>query len=1646
MKIHKHFLSTSIAALLGAFPLNAANFYWDGGNVNIAANGNGASGGTAGTWNTSLLNWDTGASPHVAWSDQFTDTAIFGGTVGTVTVGAVQVGTISVNTNSYIFNTGTIAFGTGGIIDVNTTSGAIFNATLSGALRYQATGSTLNLASVGSIINGDNVGLTSFELALNADANNAVINHAGALGPAGTPVKLTKGTLNLGNNAAPNNNQPITYSAWDLEMAGGYLRGRYNTSTITGAVNVTANSGVMARGAAGINVVFTNTINLNANTFILSPDSASAGVTMNGVISGTGNLVSAALFGSTNGRGTWRLGAANTFSGTATTPQDLGTLALVNVDALQNATLDTGAAAGSQQVTFTVGLPSTYNIGALAGSDPLALVENTISVGAKAVNTTFNADISGTGGITKVGAHSLTLTAATSYSGATEVTGGALVLSASGSISGSSGIAINGATAKLNASGITPVTPIVTLTQGTLTGAGTVNTVIVDAGTGGRISNNDGASGASLNIGSLTLTGGAALNLFSSTTAAPLVVGAFTNDSAAAAVTITANNPGGWSNGSTYDIIGYTALGGTGANNFARLINNLSARQSGLWGNSGTALTLAIAGDNPYWTGAADGNWDTSTINWKLVTGGTATSFLTSDDVLFNDNATGSMDINIAGANVAANTTVFNNSLLNYTVGSTGGFGIFSGSFAKSGSGSVTLNTANSYAGGTTLNAGTLNVGHASALGSAASTFTISGGTINNTSGVPLTTNNYPVNVNGDFAFTGTNSLNLGTGAGSLGSAAGTSRTITVNGNALTLGGPLGNGVTANSLVKNGLGTLILKGANNFTGSATLLSGSLRGEGTGEALGAGTIDIASGELQLAGDVALSFGRNTTVTENAQITSDTATSAPGVTHTLGTLAIGANTLTIARGLNAIGSTAGVAFGATTFSGAPTFAIGANATLSIGAVTNDVNDATITGAGNFRQTGVWGSGSGGIVFAPSFTGIASLNSANTFSGAVTIHSGTVIVANSASLGSNASGTTVASGATLDVGGSLLVNTLNLGTEIVTVSGSGVGGSGAIVNNGSFDQTNALGRLVLAGNATFGGARRWDLRSTSPTLDMAGFALTKTGTNQVSLVGATVSNPGNVIINSGIFGVETTSDLGGSDLNSITANAGSTFNLFANTNPIAWTVNVNNASITQGSTNATIAGPVVLTGTNTISIPGASLTLSGIVSGAGGFNKTSAGVLNLTNSNTYAGATIITVGMLRISTPDGLGTAAAGTTVLSGGMLQLTNGITPNAAETLSIAGGGSDFFGSLQAGAGGGTWAGGITLGDASVRIGASSGNTLTLTGTIADGVGTGFNISGQLGMGSVVLNPTTTNTYTGTTGVLRGTLRLGKTNALPTTTVLDVDSVNSVPDAATFDMAGFDQTVAALQDTATVSVNGVILNSAAATTSTLTINGAQNTEFNGIIQDGAGQIALTKAGTGTLRLSGNSTFSGTANVDGGTLLVTGSITGTASINDGGTLSGSGITGEVTATSGAFISPGLSPGILTTGSLTMTAGSTLNIEIEGINLGSEYDQLNVTGTVDIAGATLALSGAYFTSPEITNDLFTILINNGPSPVIGTFAGLAEGARTFSTSGQDFTISYVGGDGNDIVLTAVPEPGSAVLVLGGFAMLGARRRRKA
>lgn len=143
-----------------------------------------------------------------------------------------------------------------------------------------------------------------------------------------------------------------------------------------------------------------------------------------------------------------------------------------------------------------------------------------------------------------------------------------------------------------------------------------------------------------------------------------------------------------------------------------------------------------------------------------------------------------------------------------------------------------------------------------------------------------------------------------------------------------------------------------------------------------------------------------------------------------------------------------------------------------------------------------------------------------------------------------------------------------------------------------------------------------------------------------------------------------------------------------------------------------------------------------------------------------------------------------------------------------------------------------------------------------------------------------------------------------------------------------------------------------------------------------------------------------------------------------VGSGGVLKGTGTANGVYINDGAVIAPGNSPGTLTVlDNFTLTG----TYEAELLNK-STYDKLaigeNYTGSSNAVflNSGASLNVVLFDGWTIKKgDTFTIIDNLSETDVEGTFEGLAEGGQ-LTVDGITFSISYVGGDGNDVVLTAL------------------------
>lgn len=157
-------------------------------------------------------------------------------------------------------------------------------------------------------------------------------------------------------------------------------------------------------------------------------------------------------------------------------------------------------------------------------------------------------------------------------------------------------------------------------------------------------------------------------------------------------------------------------------------------------------------------------------------------------------------------------------------------------------------------------------------------------------------------------------------------------------------------------------------------------------------------------------------------------------------------------------------------------------------------------------------------------------------------------------------------------------------------------------------------------------------------------------------------------------------------------------------------------------------------------------------------------------------------------------------------------------------------------------------------------------------------------------------------------------------------------------------------------------------------------------------------------------------------------------GAVTIQNGGILKGTGTVASLDVASGGHVAPGNSPGCLNVGDTSFASGSSYDVDLGGTTPCTQYDQLKLTGTIDLGGATLNTVPYGGFVPK-SGDSFTIVDNDGSDAVTGTFTGLAEGAN-FTANGVTYKISYTGGTGNDVVLTVTGVNAAAAAAAAGVA----------
>jgi autotransporter-associated beta strand protein len=1127
----------------------------------------------------------------------------------------LDAGEIAVN-NASAIGAGTLTIN-GGALD-NTTAAGIMLSTnnaqnWNGDFTFVGTQS-LNLGTGGVTLGANRI----------VTVNGSTLTVGGAISDGGNGYGLTKagaGSLVLGSVNTYSGNTTVNAGILNLAVGGG-------TGAVRGTLNINAGATAVlsAVNALGFNVTSPTTkvdvVNINGGTL----DATASGdqgwgvaYTLTGGTMQTNGGVSSASSNSKFAFG----GPAGANTSVTTLASATSSVIAGHVD-LRN---DNGA---------NTGTPVVFNV-----ADGPAAIDLLVSAAITRHDTTANQSAAG---ISLTGSGVMSFTGANTYTGPTNVNGGTLNLGSSGALGGGGNIIFGGGTLQYSAANTTDYAakivnssaPITIDTNGqnviynttlpasngaglTKLGAGRLSlsggsgysgATTINGGTlayinTGTVNNsitvNNTATLAGPTTGLVTVNGDLFFGTNSTDTGALNVFNIGASPSLSIANSITLNGPaagvainvGGAAPAAlgTYPLVSYgSTIAGTGTSGFA--LGTLPPRVTGHldFVTAPNTIDLVVTGlDFPVWSGALSSEWSTNTLaapkNWVLHSNAaTTTDYLEGDNVLFDDTATGTTTVDVSVANVSPGSVAFNNAGKSYTI--TGSKSIAgSGALTKSGAGSLTITNANTYSGGTTLNAGTLVLNNAASIGTGP--LTINGGTLDTSTGSALTlTTNNAQRWAGSFGFAGSNNLSMGTGAVTLNA----NPTLTVSAGTLTVGGAISSG-TGNSFTKAGAGTLVLTANSSYNGGATVTGGTLQVSGSGgsTALGSGNVTVNAGAM-LIGANGDSFGftggsspasiiiAGGTVTDLA--TSNYRITLPDMHF------INGGTLTSAAG-NAGDSNGNYSFFAGTIesdSATSTAVISAGKiALQNGTVTFTVAAGNVTGGAtpgvDLLVTPILSNWNGAGTIVKAGAGVMEMTGVSTYTTGTQVNAGSLILGSGGSIAS--APVSVAAGAAMTV-----------------QNGASIAATTALQADGTYNDSNATRTIATLNGAATGAV---NLNST---------ALTITGGGSFDGVIADGTSPGSLTVAGGTLA------LGGANTytGNTTVNNGATLNVpgsLAGTNavlangPVNFGTPVSTATFTQALSSLTI-GPGVtssVTISHDASIPktlqAATLTFNNIAS---------------------------------------------------------------------------------------------------------------------------------------------------------------------------------------------------------------------------------------------------------------------------------------------------------------------------------------------------------------------------------------------------------------------------------------------------------------
>ena len=386
-------------------------------------------------------------------------------------------------------------------------------------------------------------------------------------------------------------------------------------------------------------------------------------------------------------------------------------------------------------------------------------------------------------------------------------------------------------------------------------------------------------------------------------------------------------------------------------------------------------------------------------------------------------------------------------------------------------------------------------------------------------------------------------------------------------------------------------------------------------------------------------------------------------------------------------------------------AKSVALASGATIDVGATTQTFNN--LSGAGNITtsaggsltlnnsdNTVFSGVISGPTALAKTGKGTLTLSGVNTYDGNTTVSDGTLVLPRNAKL--NSLNVNIDGDGTLVLGNANNIsNNFNIserGNLVVgETSASQIISVGALSLNGgkiSFDLNDSANDdadwLIVSSAALKSGIIDLTFNNDSET---SWWNVIKSYDEGYSLINGNISQFENMQVY--VNGSPTTSwtvYARQSDVMLVAKEGGDAQWYYANTNDInanSWTIDGTNKLGVEfkegGEKSRTFSNPVTMSGAGTFDIgSGYNLTLSDAISGSGSLEKTGAGVLTVSHSNTeFSGATTVSEGTLALTNVNGIGTGAA--RVESGATLEMA-----------------TDAFGSWD-------WAGGVISGSGTLKV-------------------------------------------------------------------------------------------------------------------------------------------------------------------------------------------------------------------------------------------------------------------------------------------------------------------------------------------------------